>query len=153
MNPNYVDTVRLLLAIARAVFSSGRFAMKGGTALNLFVQEMPRLSVDIDLMFVDHRADRQTALQTIAQELATVQSALAAKGYRVRVLERHATPGGRCGFWESEGFQFDTGPTLLLMTDYLRKVFADADELEDQSIKDSFDRGASFDAGRLLIRR
>jgi hypothetical protein len=32
------------------------------------------------------------------------------------------------------------------------KVFADADELEDQSIKDSFDRGASFDAGRLLIR-
>jgi len=57
---------------------------------------------------------------------------LAAQGYRVRVLERHATPGGRCGLWESEGFQFDTGPTLLLMTDYLRKVFADAGrELED----------------------
>ena len=57
---------------------------------------------------------------------------LAAKGYRVRVLERHATPGGRCGLWESEGFQFDTGPTLLLMTDYLRKVFDDAGRrLED----------------------
>lgn len=57
---------------------------------------------------------------------------LAAKGYRVRVLERHATPGGRCGLWESEGFQFDTGPTLLLMTDYLRKVFEDAGRrLED----------------------
>ena len=57
---------------------------------------------------------------------------LAAKGYRVRVLERHATPGGRCGLWESEGFRFDTGPTLLLMTDYLRKVFADAGRrLED----------------------
>ncbi len=57
---------------------------------------------------------------------------LAAKGYRVRVLERHATPGGRCGLWESEGFQFDTGPTLLLMTDYLRKVFTDAGRrLED----------------------
>jgi phytoene desaturase len=57
---------------------------------------------------------------------------LAAQGYRVRVLERHATPGGRCGLWESEGFRFDTGPTLLLMTDYLRKVFADAGRrLED----------------------
>ena len=57
---------------------------------------------------------------------------LASKGYRVRVLERHATPGGRCGLWESEGFQFDTGPTLLLMTDYLRKVFDDAGRrLED----------------------
>jgi predicted nucleotidyltransferase component of viral defense system len=66
MNQNYIDTVRLLLAIAPAVFASGRFAMKGGTALNLFVQEMPRLSVDIDLVFVDHRLDREAALQVIA---------------------------------------------------------------------------------------
>ncbi len=57
---------------------------------------------------------------------------LAAQGYRVRVLERHTTPGGRCGTWESEGFRFDTGPTLLLMTDYLRQVFSDAGRrLED----------------------
>ncbi len=70
MNPNYVDTVRLLLAIAPAVFGSGRFAMKGGTALNLFVKEMPRLSVDLDLVFVDHRPDRKAALQAIAQEPA-----------------------------------------------------------------------------------
>ena len=28
MNPNYIDTVRLLLAIAPAVFASGRFAMR-----------------------------------------------------------------------------------------------------------------------------
>lgn len=85
MNQNYIDTVRLLLAIAPAVFTSGRFAMKGGTALNLFVQEMPRLSVDIDLVFVDHRPDRQGALQTIAQELAAMQAALAGKGYRSHV--------------------------------------------------------------------
>ena len=85
MNQNYIDTVRLLLAIAPAVFASGRFAMKGGTALNLFVQEMPRLSVDIDLVFVDHRPDRQAALQTIAEELAAVQAALARKGYRAHL--------------------------------------------------------------------
>ena len=48
MTPAYVDTVRLLLAIAPTVFASGRFAMKGGTALNLFVQDMPRLPIDID---------------------------------------------------------------------------------------------------------
>jgi predicted nucleotidyltransferase component of viral defense system len=85
MNQNYIDTVRLLLAIAPAVFASGRFAMKGGTALNLFVQEMPRLSVDIDLVFVDHRPDRQAALQFIAVELASVQTALAGKGYRAHL--------------------------------------------------------------------
>ncbi|OYY60804.1 MAG: hypothetical protein B7Y51_11260, partial [Burkholderiales bacterium 28-67-8] len=85
MNQNYIDTVRLLLAIAPAVFESGRFAMKGGTALNLFVQEMPRLSVDIDLVFVDHRLDRETALQVIASELAAVQATLALRGYRAHL--------------------------------------------------------------------
>jgi predicted nucleotidyltransferase component of viral defense system len=85
MNQNYIDTVRLLLAIAPAVFASGRFALKGGTALNLFVQEMPRLSVDIDLVFVDHRPGRQAALQAIALELAGVQAALAGKGYRAHL--------------------------------------------------------------------
>ena len=52
MTPHYIDTVRLLLAIAPTVFASGRFAMKGGTALNLFVLAFPRLSVDIDLNYI-----------------------------------------------------------------------------------------------------
>lgn len=47
------------------------------------------------------------------------------RGYQVTVLERHGAPGGRCGTWESEGFRFDTGPTLLLMVEYLRAVFAE----------------------------
>jgi len=91
MNQNYIDTVRLLLAIAPAVLASGRFAMKGGTALNLFVQEMPRLSVDIDLVFVDHRPDRQAALHDIAMELAAVQATLTRQGYRAHL---HATAQG-----------------------------------------------------------
>ena len=45
------------------------------------------------------------------------------RGFRVTVLERHAQPGGRCGIWESGGFRFDTGPTLLLMVEYLRALF------------------------------
>jgi hypothetical protein len=50
MNPAYVQTVNLLLDIAPAVFQTPRFAMKGGTALNLFVQDLPRLSLDIDVL-------------------------------------------------------------------------------------------------------
>jgi len=82
MTPDYIDTVRLLLAIAPTVFASGRFAMKGGTALNLFVQDMPRLSVDIDVVYVDHRPDREAALKTISAELVAMKAALKAKGYR-----------------------------------------------------------------------
>jgi hypothetical protein len=45
MNQVYVSTVRLLLEIAPLLFDSKLFALKGGTVLNLFVQDLPRLSV------------------------------------------------------------------------------------------------------------
>lgn len=57
---------------------------------------------------------------------------LAHQGHRVRVLEKLARPGGRSGIWEADGFRFDTGPTLLLMIDQLRELFASVDRrLED----------------------
>ncbi|HEX2450595.1 MAG TPA: phytoene desaturase family protein [Gemmatimonadales bacterium] len=56
--------------------------------------------------------------------LATA-SRLAHAGYRVTVLERHALPGGRAGLWESEGFRFDTGPSLVLMVEYWQQLFRD----------------------------
>ncbi|MEI7537317.1 MAG: nucleotidyl transferase AbiEii/AbiGii toxin family protein [Comamonadaceae bacterium] len=86
MNQIYVDTVRLLLAIAPSVFESKNFALKGGTALNLFVQDMPRLSVDIDVVFTDCNLDRDAALAAIALALTQVQAALQARGYRATPL-------------------------------------------------------------------
>ncbi|MBP6338007.1 MAG: nucleotidyl transferase AbiEii/AbiGii toxin family protein [Vitreoscilla sp.] len=85
MNQADVDTVRLLLAVAPAVFQSGHFALKGGTALNLFVQDMPRLSVDLDVVLVDHRPDRDAALATIGAELGKVRLALERRGLQVRI--------------------------------------------------------------------
>lgn len=38
MDKTYADTVRLLLAVAPDVFTNDIFAMKGGTAINLFVR-------------------------------------------------------------------------------------------------------------------
>ena len=63
MDKFYVDTVRLLLATLPEVFAFPKFALKGGTALNLFVQNMPRLSVDIDVVFTDHLTPRNEALK------------------------------------------------------------------------------------------
>jgi phytoene desaturase len=57
------------------------------------------------------------------------------RGFRVTLLERHAHPGGRCGLWESEGFRFDTGPTLLLMVDYLRALFAEVGRPMEQYLE------------------
>lgn len=45
------------------------FALKGGTAINLFVRDMPRLSVDLDLVFSDHTLSRREALSRIAEAI------------------------------------------------------------------------------------
>ena len=47
MDTLYAQTVRLLLAVAPDVFANEIFAMKGGTAINLFVQNMPRWTGNI----------------------------------------------------------------------------------------------------------
>jgi len=48
----YYAQVRLLVRVLPVVAKETCFALKGGTALNLFVRDMPRLSVDIDLAYV-----------------------------------------------------------------------------------------------------
>jgi phytoene desaturase len=49
---------------------------------------------------------------------------LRAKGFEVEVFEKNDQPGGRVGRLREDGFVFDTGPTLLLMTDVYRDLFA-----------------------------
>ncbi|MCP9808356.1 nucleotidyl transferase AbiEii/AbiGii toxin family protein [Cyanobium sp. HWJ4-Hawea] len=84
MNSAYIATVRLLLDIAPVVFAAPHFAIKGGTALNLFLHDLPRLSVDIDVVFTNHSLGREAALQAIASELSAITQSLEAMGYEVQ---------------------------------------------------------------------
>jgi phytoene dehydrogenase-like protein len=45
----------------------------------------------------------------------TAATHLARAGLRVTVLEKNASPGGRCGRLVRDGHRFDTGPTLFVM--------------------------------------
>ena len=57
---------------------------------------------------------------------------LAHAGWQVTILEQHQGPGGRAGRWKSDGFTFDTGPSLVMMVEYWEKLFADVGRrLED----------------------
>lgn len=85
MDKAYIDTVRLLLEAAPEVFRSGMFAMKGGTAINLFVQDLPRLSVDIDVVYVSHATPRAAALADIAAELTAIRDRLKQLGLSAEV--------------------------------------------------------------------
>lgn len=85
MDRQYVNAIRLLLAVAPVIFESPRFALKGGTALNLFVQDLPRLSVDIDVVFTDHALEREPALIAISNDLQAAKANLERMGYSVTI--------------------------------------------------------------------
>ncbi len=90
MEKAYVDTVRLLLETAPHIFRVPRFALKGGTALNLFVRNMPRLSVDIDVVYTDHRPTREEAMKEISAELVESMKRLEARGIQSEFLKTKA---------------------------------------------------------------
>jgi predicted nucleotidyltransferase component of viral defense system len=76
MNQAYLDAARLLLAVAPSIFRQSGFALKGGTAINLFLRDMPRLSVDLDLVFADHRPGRDDAMRMIGSHLELIRADL-----------------------------------------------------------------------------
>lgn len=82
-NP-YFAQIRLLVAVLPIVARERCFALKGGTAINLFVRDMPRLSVDIDLAFVPI-GDRASALEEIDAALGRISETLAGRPYGYRV--------------------------------------------------------------------
>ncbi len=86
MDKHYADTVRLLLNIAPDVFDNDIFAMKGGTAINLFLQDMPRLSVDIDVVYCPWQTPRDQALLDINQELAAIAQRVERLGVQTRLI-------------------------------------------------------------------
>jgi Nucleotidyl transferase AbiEii toxin, Type IV TA system len=67
----FTAQVDLLLRILPYVMRDRRFALKGGSALNLFVRDLPRLSVDIDLAYLPIEP-RDLSLANISGILATI---------------------------------------------------------------------------------
>lgn len=71
----YKEQVRLLLDTLPQVAKEDCFALHGGTAINLFVRDMPRLSVDIDLTYLPLE-DRATTLKNISAALIRIKGNL-----------------------------------------------------------------------------
>ncbi|WP_296936870.1 nucleotidyl transferase AbiEii/AbiGii toxin family protein [uncultured Marinobacter sp.] len=78
MNETYKKQVQLLLAVLPEVAKEECFAMHGGTAINLFVRDMPRLSVDIDLTYIE--------LNTRTEALAGINAGLLRVKQRIGAL-------------------------------------------------------------------
>jgi predicted nucleotidyltransferase component of viral defense system len=88
----YQNQVRLLLDVLPQVALEDCFAMHGGTALNLFMRDMPRLSVDIDLTYLPIE-DRDATIAHIERALRAIRDRIKAKFPAIRVTEPFENPG------------------------------------------------------------
>jgi predicted nucleotidyltransferase component of viral defense system len=79
---SYKNQVALLLKVLPEVAKEECFALHGGTAINLFVRNMPRLSVDIDLTYIPLEGRTEsfehinTALKNIEERIRKVDSSI-----------------------------------------------------------------------------
>ncbi len=95
----YERQVALLIRVIPHVANETVFALKGGTAINLFVRDMPRLSVDIDLTYLPVEP-RDVSLRGINDAMARIGKSVAVgiKGAQVRehlpIIPRHLADQG-----------------------------------------------------------
>lgn len=80
----YTDRVQLLVEILPVLAKEPRFALKGGTAINLFEHDLPRLSVDIDLAWLPVHDFAEDAA-SIAAALEQLANALRARPLQLQV--------------------------------------------------------------------
>lgn len=79
VDAHYLEQSRLVVKVLPFVAQEPQFAIKGGTAINLFENDLPRLSVDIDLTFLPV-TDRTTAIRDINAALKRIGAALNKSG-------------------------------------------------------------------------
>ncbi|MGF6756149.1 putative nucleotidyltransferase component of viral defense system [Paraburkholderia sp. GAS42] len=80
----YTDRVRLLVEILPVLAQEPRFALKGGTAINLFEHDLPRLSVDIDLAWLPVHDYAEDA-RLIAEALGRLADVLRARPLQLQL--------------------------------------------------------------------
>jgi predicted nucleotidyltransferase component of viral defense system len=74
-NHHYHKQVALLISVIPEIALDHRFALHGGTAINLFHRDMPRLSVDVDLTYIPIE-DRETSFTNISVALTNIKSTI-----------------------------------------------------------------------------
>lgn len=98
--PDVLEKVAHLLGLLDAIqnhpFLKEKLALKGGTALNIFVFDVPRLSVDIDLNYIG-AGDRETMLAERPKLEQAIQAVSAREGFNVRRIP-HEHAGGKWQF-------------------------------------------------------
>jgi len=84
-NP-YFNQAQFMMRLVPYVAAEDCFALKGGTAINFFLRDMPRLSVDIDLTYIPLQP-REESLVSISEALSRIKARIARAMPGIRAQE------------------------------------------------------------------
>lgn len=90
MNEIYRKQVALLIRIMPLIHKINDFAVHGGTAINLFIKDMPRYSVDLDLTYLPLK-NREESLQEINNHLLSLKQQIEKAIPGIRVVHKPST--------------------------------------------------------------
>lgn len=91
MNKNlFYQQVDLLISILPQIAKDSDFALHGGTAINFFVRDMPRLSVNIDLTYLRVNSRKET-IKDISQKLKMISMRVSEILTSVQIEEKKET--------------------------------------------------------------
>ncbi len=88
----YIAQVTLLLDCLTALKDQELFALKGGTAINFFICDLPRLSVDIDLTYLK-KSQRSEAITEIGEGLRAIGQSIIERRNRYKIREIKSRDG------------------------------------------------------------
>lgn len=133
----YYKQADLMVRALPAIAAEGCFALKGGTAINLFVRNMPRLSVDIDLTYVPIEA-RTDSLRAMSAALQRVSATLK-RTLRAEVVESRGEGDNVTKLYvRSNGAEIKIEPNLNIRGTVFpcqeRSLAAEAEALFERSV-------------------
>jgi len=88
----YAEQVQLLVRVLPHIAEEKVFALKGGTAINLFIRDLPRLSVDIDLTYLPIE-DYETSVAGIDAALERIAASIVEKIAGSQINEQRSDAG------------------------------------------------------------
>jgi predicted nucleotidyltransferase component of viral defense system len=111
----FFKQAELLLRILPLIYKEDVFALKGGTAINFFVRDLPRLSVDIDLTYLPLN-DRDSALTEIHSSLLLISEQIKRRIAGTGIIPKiiHGTELVRGIIVDREGVTIKIEPNLVL---------------------------------------
>jgi predicted nucleotidyltransferase component of viral defense system len=139
IDPKHRAQVELLLQTIPYVAKEEIFALKGGTAINLFIRSLPRLSVDIDLTYIPIN-DRETALSEISEGLGRIKADLekSIPGISVTAVSREGEDA-------KINCQLQKAQIKIEVNTTTRGTISDPDLLKvDKKVQESFGRFAAI---------